>query len=239
MKILIIPDVHGRDFWRTAIRNELYDKLIFLGEYLDHYYSESTDEHDVETLEDIIELKKSDPDNIILLIGNHDCPYIWPKRYGNALGSYWCRHDYANHDRINKIFTNNIDLFTFAWDCHNVKYGKVLFTHAGVTNIFKKLCGLSARDINKYFFDNIHRLASVSSYRGGYDESGSIVWADVYEHVRSQVPQVFQIFGHTYSVRPLVYEHFAMLDDGGKHYYILDEDGLRSVDAYNGNVEEL
>ena len=38
MKILIVPDVHGRIFWRRA--KELvksYQKIIFLGDYLDPY----------------------------------------------------------------------------------------------------------------------------------------------------------------------------------------------------------
>ena len=81
------------------MKNESFDKVIFLGDYLDHYYDESTNEYDIETLQDIIEFKKSNPDDTILLIGNHDCPYIWPNTYGSALGSYWCRHDYSNHNR--------------------------------------------------------------------------------------------------------------------------------------------
>lgn len=34
--ILIIPDVHGRTFWKYAI--DKYDKVIFLGDYLDPYF---------------------------------------------------------------------------------------------------------------------------------------------------------------------------------------------------------
>ena len=37
--IAIIPDVHGRRFW-TQIKNRVddFDKIIFLGDYLDPYY---------------------------------------------------------------------------------------------------------------------------------------------------------------------------------------------------------
>lgn len=229
MKILIVPDVHGRDFWKEAVKDNSFDKIIFLGDYLDHYRKESTDEHDIETLKNIIELKKNNPDNIILLIGNHDCPYIWPNEYGRALGDYWCRHDYGNHEYINKLFNDNLDLFTLAWECDNEKYGKVLFTHAGVTNIFKKKCGLTAKEINEYFFNNIPELARVSYRRGGIDNSGSIVWADVLEHVVSQVPQIFQIFGHTYSRSEIIYDHFAMLDTG-KYCWILTDKGLEKYE---------
>lgn len=234
MKILIVPDVHGRDFWRNPVQNIEYDKVIFLGDYLDHYSYESTREHDIETLEDIINFKKSNPDKVILLIGNHDCPYIWDE-YGKALGNYWCRHDYDNHDEINKLFTDNLNLFQIAWECKNEKYGKVLFTHAGVTNTFKRICGLDANEINNFFLkeksgdmSNVVGLAAVSFYRGGDQTSGSPVWADVYEHVKSQVPDVFQIFGHTYSKKEIIMEHFAMLDTG-KNCWLLNENELIKV----------
>ena len=236
MKVVIIPDVHGRDFWRKAIKEEC-DKIIFLGDYLDPYYGESTDEKALEEFKDIIEFKKNNSDKCILLIGNHDCPYIWDE-YGRELGSYWCRHDYNNHDEINKLFNDNIHLFQIAWECDNKKYGKVLFTHAGVTNTHKKVCGLSADEINKFFLEestnnvpNVVELAEVSYFRGGNSREGSPVWADVREHMKSQVPQVFQIFGHTYVATPIFYEHFAMLDDGGKHYYILDDNEIKSIEV--------
>lgn len=73
MKIIIVPDVHGRDFWREPCyeRYDEFDKIIFLGDYLDHYSGESTYEHDIDTLIDVIGFKKTYSDKVILLIGNH------------------------------------------------------------------------------------------------------------------------------------------------------------------------
>lgn len=229
MTLLIIPDVHGRDFWKEPIKNAQYDQAIFLGDYLDHYAGESNAEHDICVLEDIIKLRKSEPDKYILLLGNHDLPYIWPREYGKALGSYWCRHDDFNHDEIHDLFVDNLDLFTFAWECYNQKYGKVLFTHAGVTDTFKEICGLEAEEINEYFKNHIPELATVSYFRRGSDLSGSPVWADVREHMLEQVPDKFQIFGHTYAKGTIIKEHFAMLDTG-KDCFILNDDGLMKYD---------
>ena len=39
-KILIIPDVHGRQFWKKAVGSGDYDKVVFLGDYLDPYPDE-------------------------------------------------------------------------------------------------------------------------------------------------------------------------------------------------------
>jgi len=222
MKILIVPDVHGRDFWRNPCleHHDEYDKIIFLGDYLDHYPGESTLTGDIEALEDIIKFKKEHPDKVVLLIGNHDCPYIWPDTYGKALGDYWCRHDNKNHDLIHKIFTDNINLFQIAWD-YPYKDTKVLFTHAGVNYGFKDICGLDAKQINTFFLEeksgnvpNVVVLATCSFYRGGYAQWGSPVWSDVREFT-VEVKDVYQIFGHTYAKSLISVGHIIMTDVGG------------------------
>ena len=45
-KLLVIPDVHGRTFWKTPVRKYLdhVDRVIFLGDYLDPYKDEA-EEH--------------------------------------------------------------------------------------------------------------------------------------------------------------------------------------------------
>ena len=70
MNIIIVPDTHGRDFWRQAINSDA-DKIIFLGDYLDHYPDESTYYHDIANFLEILDFKKRFPDKVILLIGNH------------------------------------------------------------------------------------------------------------------------------------------------------------------------
>ena len=71
----------------------------------------------------------------------------------------------------------------------------------------------------------------VSWYRGGGEQSGSIVWADVREH--NEIPNkylmpYYQIFGHTYARNPIIEKHWAMLDYG-KSCFILDEESLHNV----------
>ena len=163
-------------------------------------------------------------------MNNKDAPYIWDE-YGRALGSYWCRHDYNNHDYVHELFNNNIDLFQLAYEYENKTLGRVLFTHAGVTQGFKDLCGLTAESINNFFLkestnniSNIVGLASVSWYRGGDQTYGSPIWADIREHKLHPVEEVFQVFGHTYSWKETITKNFAMLDTGG-NCFLLDNEG--------------
>ena len=99
IQILLIPDVHGRHFWKGPVKETLENtnaKIVFLGDYLDVYPQEFTEMYgfklDVYTEEnydkiykllddtvdmfgEIIELKKKYPERITLLVGNHDCGY--------------------------------------------------------------------------------------------------------------------------------------------------------------------
>ena len=74
--MLILPDIHGRDFWRKPVQETLKEgdeKIIFLGDYLDPYDDEGiTDAVAFGGLQDIIRFKQEHPDKVTLLWGNHD-----------------------------------------------------------------------------------------------------------------------------------------------------------------------
>ncbi|MDO4214266.1 MAG: metallophosphoesterase [Bacteroidales bacterium] len=68
---IIIPDVHGRKFWRAAVQGHEEDKIIFLGDYVDPYDWEGISASEAfKELQDIIAFKKEHPDNVVLLLGN-------------------------------------------------------------------------------------------------------------------------------------------------------------------------
>lgn len=223
MKILIIPDVHGRDFWRYPIKEE-WDKIVFLGDYTDPYPGEAMRSEVLGNLIDIVEFKRKNSEKVTLLWGNHDLPY-WCEPYKKQM-SYFCRHDSIRHGDIKAFFNENMDKFQWA-----DQEGKFLFTHAGINNGFAKLLGeeygqVDADTINNFFNDEKNQmlLAMVSYYRGGYEKFSSPVWADVHEHW-GQVPNkyikdFFQIFGHTYSKQQIITENWAMLDVGGEYAYL-------------------
>lgn len=41
-QIIVVPDVHGRVFWKEPVREylDVVDRIIFLGDYLDPYENE-------------------------------------------------------------------------------------------------------------------------------------------------------------------------------------------------------
>ena len=194
MKILSIGDLHGLNCWKF-IDFKPYDKVIFIGDYCDAW--SKTNEQIFGNLLDIIELKKSDPDKFILLLGNHDVQYFVDK----SAGCSGYRQSMAVG--LRHIFLDNIDLFTYAYQTQNV-----LWTHAGASNGY-------IRDI-KYALDIVGysegislatslnmisktkeswRLHKVGRESGGNDIFGGIMWArNVHKNM---IPGIHQIYGHT------------------------------------------
>ena len=88
--IIIIPDIHGRDFWRwTVTHRKEEDSVVFLGDYLDPYEDEWIYWSDAyKGLLDIIELKRANPEKVVLLLGNHDLHYLFPGIRGSRYNEY-------------------------------------------------------------------------------------------------------------------------------------------------------
>ena len=218
MNIMIIPDLHGRKFWRQAIANNIdkVNKVIFLGDYLDPYNDPNLEDDPIEMLQDIINLKKNNPDKYTLLLGNHSIHYIWYNFPKSSRYDRFREKDYYN------IFYNNLNLFNIAF-----VQDDVIFTHAGITNKWKEMCfpELTTLEVGKKLASekltengiNFGYLAAISFYRGGTYESGSCEWADVIEHLDStgnptKYENCYQVFGHTRVSKPVITDTWACLD---------------------------
>ena len=224
---LIIPDVHGRTFWKEAIdkfpKNEYKDLVIvFLGDYLDPYGFEGiTKENAIDNFKEIIKVAKSDK-RIHLLFGNHDMHYWY-----NA--PYKCRVDSNNYEKIQDMFLKNITMFDVAYE-ETINNEKYLYTHAGVskpwlnhlkfigdislkTNIGKledsqiPFCEMlkemtpDAEKLNKLKlnFQGQANLWMCSYVRGGDSNCGSCIWEDLSEwaYEGMEIEGIWQIFGHS------------------------------------------
>lgn len=221
---LIIPDVHGRDFWKDAA-NRFPGNIVFLGDYLDPYPLEgiSQDETFTNFLE-ILSFKKANPDRVTLLLGNHDLQY-YSKAY-----SLYCktnRYSWKYAQLYEDTFHENSQLFQLA---HSLAFpeSKALFTHAGVVSCWlyqhqDLLPEVSAEAINRLLDteEGIVALTECSTIRGGDYPAGSPVWADQREMVHSEpIEGTYQIFGHTMLEMPAITCTFACLDT--QNVYTID-----------------
>lgn len=221
-KLLIIPDIHGRSNWKDIVENSNYDKVIFLGDYLDPYPGEATKREAIDNFREIIEFKNTNKEKVILLLGNHDVPY-YSKDY---FIEYLCRYDHQNHKEIEELFKQTDFQFTYLRE-GNDHLCDVLFSHAGVNQRWFEQIE-SPEDLESFCKNNIQELAQCSYMRGGMASQGSLIWADVREHlISAEHYNAFQIFGHTYSSTPIISYYIAMLDAGSKAYATLEGNLLK------------
>lgn len=237
-EIIIIPDVHGRAFWKKALPDDIRGNLIvFLGDYLDPY------ENEVEVdwwsmwdrFQEIIELKKEYPQNVILLLGNHDLHYVW-----KGLLPQGSRYNEYQEEKIATRFKENWDCFQMAFEC-NIDGKRFLFSHAGLSQrwilnhpeLFQSPDEVSAQLLNsmKDKESFIKALGDVSKYRGGDCNAGSLIWADRAEHDYSWnwVSDYIQIFGHTQGMEPR---------NSGDRAYCLDCRKAFRL-AHDGTIQEI
>ena len=240
--ILIIPDVHGRDFWKKAVDSKGFDKTIFLGDYTDPYDFEGiTDEVTVENLKSIIAYKQQNPDKVVLLLGNHDLHYFSGYYYELAGGIRYSQHAAIS---LQRLFRDNHHLFQLAWET-DLCDRHILFSHAGITlswlkrniNLIRKP---DARHLNRLIKtdEGLEALAQVGEMRGGDYPCGSMVWADVEEMLMSNpIPKTYQIVGHSMQFDgPIITDKIACLDC--RAAFLLDNKGKISPVTEIASYEE-
>jgi len=232
---IIIPDVHGRAFWRDAVKGVPEVPVIFLGDYIDPYdYEGIPDEEVFSGFEEIIELKRAYPDAVTLLLGNHDLHYVDRDLEGG-------RYDRLHADRNRAAILDNADLFDMA-HVVTVHATRLLFTHAGLRlgwiakhrDIFDLVKYTDWADcLNDMWHDADRRpallkaLEDVPYSRWGRCRYGSPIWNDVddFEDGKEELPGYCQIFGHSQQeYNPVITDYYACLDC--RRPFLLTKNGI-------------
>lgn len=222
--MIIIPDTHGRDFWKEPVYQNLgKEHIIFLGDYLDPYEDEQIAPWEVfPQFEQIAWLKEKHPADVTLLLGNHDIHYLTEKGRGQ-------RYDYIRGAQIKHFIIEKVDLFQLTY-MEEIAGKKFLFSHAGI------LAGWMEH--NKEYLDDatpdtigtvlngmwadrscwpilFSLLTDVPQSRCGHAAFGSPTWSDV-DDIRTdalELPGIYQIFGHSQQESvPVITKFFACLD---------------------------
>lgn len=226
-KIVIIGDTHGRAFWKLISEMEKpYKRIILLGDYHDSWDIDS--ETQMRNFKEICKFKEEHPDEVVLLIGNHDTSYI--------LGDICTGYQHGAEHNIKHLFSTYKDLLQAAHYEDNI-----LFTHAGVgeawmENIIKIESALeypkhTAKDISE-FVNDVWKYTPVYFRFTGRDGSGddmgqTPVWIRpkslMKDSQKIKKEGIIQVVGHT-TQRKVDIEGKST---GGKYFFIdtLDTSG--------------
>ena len=224
--LLVIPDVHGRGFWREAVEQDNWSHVLFLGDYTDPYPHEmiSVDEAYANFLE-ILKFACAHTEQVTLLLGNHDMHYMSAMFRRLAKGS---RYSNRLSEKYAALFHTHASLFSLAFEAE-YEGEKCLFTHAGVvpewySNHADLIGELTASHINQLLAtaEGNMALSEVGWCRGGLALAGGPLWADCSE-MTSEEGWPYQIFGHTQNLeeKAVVTPHFACVDT--HRAYLLSE----------------
>lgn len=239
IQMLIVPDVHGRSFWKDAVYSHPDIPVVFLGDYLDQYGEEHiTDEIAFSVLREIIALKRSRPESVHVLLGNHDMAYVDSR--------ITCgRHKWLDEFDVKRIYKDAEDCFDLAYD-QVIGRKRFLFSHAGISrgwlSLHKEM--IQGMPFCAALFDLMYKtpdlrdiiidaLTDVSMIRWGQSRFGSMIWADVHEmmHPEMQIPGFVQVFGHSQQEKePCCLKDHAYCVDCRRVFYIDSAGDIRSYD---------
>ena len=155
INIMSIGDIHGRNSWKINIfgslqaydwwKNEVdegiievmsdqypvlhsMEKIIFVGDYVDSF--DVSNEDMLNNLDDIIHFKRTYPEKVILLLGNHDIQYIVKDNVCSGFRP-------EMKIDIEQRFNDNADLFQICYLHIGTNPSgsprRTLWTHAGIT----------------------------------------------------------------------------------------------------------
>lgn len=214
-RILVLGDTHGHDSWKTVVNHEDFDKVIFLGDYLDSFTVKP--EVIANNFCDLLNFKQSMGDKCKLLYGNHDHSYWNAERCSgykfHAVSMYMPLLEDAFKESL-------IDLIHIE--------GDIIFSHAGVSDYWlKKVTMLD--DVREVNFDSVTLDSLNWNKLTGYDGYGntvsqSSIWIRPQSLLKSKVDGYRQIVGHTGLGTP-VDEQGLYFNDLLPNYYIIVEDG--------------
>ena len=200
-KVIIISDIHNC----TSIVDKIltlveHDQVIFTGDYFDSHWGDQVPL--AESTARWVKEKLSDPKNI-MLIGNHDMGYLFPKNLHATCSGFTTEKS----DIINGILGEDF----FKLKGFHFQNG-ILFSHAGVTRelvpyIMEQKTNwsvdefISALDLKmKHSIQEMKigrstPLFAVGWDRGGNSNYGGITWQDQSMHM--PIDGIPQIFGHS------------------------------------------
>ncbi len=214
---LVIPDVHGRTFWKEAVEKHPELPVVFLGDYHDPYPDEHISPREsLHNFMEILSFARNNP-RCTLLLGNHDLHYIYS--FGGG-----CRYDYARARQLGELFRANRDLFKLIHVWKPCFAHPIVFSHAPILAEWAETVGLP--DDARTIADLLNPIADgdqadaardlldrCTALRGGYDAAGSPVWADVRElNADVHTLEDYNVFAHTRSRFETIEANWACLD---------------------------
>lgn len=236
MKLLALGDTHGVRIWEDIVTREKWDKVVFVGDYWDSYDIPFTRQW--ENFNKIVQFKQDHPEQVVLLLGNHDFHYLpLARQHGDCYSGFQEKNQFM----IGHLLQTHLGLFQMAHQEENY-----LFSHAGVTKTWlNSTVGLGPENavllknigVAEYINDVWRYTPRLFLFTGndpyGNDATQSPIWVRPESLNEDALQGYVQVVGHTRQGRIGV-EPTDFLEGGSgffidcldKGWYLSIEDGV-------------
>lgn len=228
MHIVAIGDIHGRTQWKQIVEMEdLATRIVFIGDYFDSWHVNGADQ--IENFKEILELKRANPEKVILLMGNHDFQYVYPgERYSGYNDAYAAEY----REIIGDALRDGLLQMAHEEDGY-------LFTHAGVTEEWCVINGImlskepvAVRINDLYFKEDPGAFKFNKEDRSGCGEDSrqSPIWVRPDALFPAIIDRYVQVVGHTTQEDGIdisKYDNLILIDAiGAGEYLVISDEGL-------------
>lgn len=221
MKVLAIGDIHAKTIWKDIIDKESdkVDKIVFIGDYFDTFDDVSYPDQ-IENMNNILNLKRSNPNKYTILTGNHDIHYM--KGYTEYCSGFNSRFKFIIDEMLTPAVEQNLMQMVDVID-------DVVYSHAGVTKTWLSHRVESLDNINEYFKAN-PMLFKWNGYEPtGDDITQSPIWVRPNSLLQDRIDNN-QVVGHTKFGKILSKDGIAFIDVlDSVNQYLLVTDGKYTV----------
>jgi len=193
-KLLALGDIHGRDSWEDIINSNNPDEILFIWDYFDSKRDISWD-FQLQNFRKILELKKRFWKKVILLVWNHEFHYL------DAAQRKWPGYNLEWSTDIQKIILKSINKERLQL---SKLVGDILFTHAWVTNMWRKDHDIAINNIEKSLNKVLHRRPGI------LDNDGSPVYVRPPEVLSSPI-KYRQVVWHTPSQNVIFHQWGSLI----------------------------
>lgn len=227
MKILAIGDIHGRPEWKSIVAQNQYDQIVFMGDYFDSKEGIPFTIQKKNFIE-LLEFKKGNSGNVVLLIGNHDFHYFADSE--QTYSGFQSKHQKTISKLLESARKENLIQV-----CH--RHLNYLFVHAGLSKTWVKKA-FSKNLVKDNLCETVNHLLTLKTHALGfspgreYDGYGdepcqSPLWIRPKSLLKDRIDGYVQVVGHTPQAKLLITEDVIFIDTLGQTgEYLVIEDGV-------------
>lgn len=172
MKTIVVGDTHGRSFWKLIRTMHDWDLFIFMGDYFDTRENISTALQLYNFIE-ITKFKEENPENVKLLIGNHDFHYL---EAAVSVKERYSGYQVKQAYQITYLIEEKKKWLQMCYTMDNY-----IFTHAGITKTWLESVGIPEDENLEFNLNELFKYRPLQFNFNNFGMGTDLAGDDIYQ----------------------------------------------------------